>query len=527
MNDRPPEIFFPVLEGNLPLVEKLLAAGHSPDVSDPEGQGLIHHAILSMNERPELIPDLQKIIHLILEKGANPNQADIDGITPLMLAAKSGYLEVVKDLLETGADKNATNAFKMTAVSYAELFHHDNVSHLINNFEKKATVKKEEKPLEGEGLKFDVVVSGGGPSGMATALEAMNAGLKVAIISDRADKFTRVQPVGLTERDAEYLLDMLPKDKALNAEDQKFKDTLENTPYIQIKEIEKFLKRRLDEHSNNPVYYFNNELAQVDMSKGLAKLKNDDIVSFNRLVGADGVKRHALKLVNPQLEQRIKFSQQKTISDAHSSAYLVLKGENVKAEVQAAIAKNNNDERITFYYEGYHASLLFLRANLNSEDPIKCSVTTELPKNIQDLDKSAQPDAARDYIEKLVRSRFPDVELDIQLVGNSKKYGEVKNKQKHTLYSSPVLEQAQQAGVSVNNKDFFLVGDAFRTPHNMTGLGMLVGFEQARELGKIFKGEAKVQDFNKASTQLGRIAEDAVEQVNDNALYVRMFQKST
>ena len=49
------------------------------------------------------------IIKLLLERGANVNQADRDGWTALMGATVEGRIESVKLLLDNGADVNAKN----------------------------------------------------------------------------------------------------------------------------------------------------------------------------------------------------------------------------------------------------------------------------------------------------------------------------------------------------------------------------------------------------------------------------------
>jgi len=47
-----------------------------------------------------------EVVKLLLEHGADPNVKNRDGKTPLHNAASEGHLEVVKLLLERGADPN-------------------------------------------------------------------------------------------------------------------------------------------------------------------------------------------------------------------------------------------------------------------------------------------------------------------------------------------------------------------------------------------------------------------------------------
>jgi ankyrin repeat protein len=49
------------------------------------------------------------VISRLIEKGANVNARNVAGLTPLMLAARMGQVEVVKTLIKAGADTQATN----------------------------------------------------------------------------------------------------------------------------------------------------------------------------------------------------------------------------------------------------------------------------------------------------------------------------------------------------------------------------------------------------------------------------------
>jgi len=45
----------------------------------------------------------------LIAAGADPNAADVDGITPLYWAARGGYEACVRLLIEAGADPNVVN----------------------------------------------------------------------------------------------------------------------------------------------------------------------------------------------------------------------------------------------------------------------------------------------------------------------------------------------------------------------------------------------------------------------------------
>ena len=59
------------------------------------------------------------VVRVLIEAGADKNAAVQDGATALMLAAVNGYLEVVQVLLEAGADKNAALQDGATALMLA------------------------------------------------------------------------------------------------------------------------------------------------------------------------------------------------------------------------------------------------------------------------------------------------------------------------------------------------------------------------------------------------------------------------
>jgi ankyrin repeat protein len=59
------------------------------------------------------------LMKLLLDKGANPNYAQSQGVTPLMAAAESGSTKALSLLLSRGADINAKTNTKQTPLSFA------------------------------------------------------------------------------------------------------------------------------------------------------------------------------------------------------------------------------------------------------------------------------------------------------------------------------------------------------------------------------------------------------------------------
>jgi ankyrin repeat protein len=60
-------------------------------------------------------------VKLLLEHGADPRAADLDGMTPLHFAVDIGCVEGVKHLLQHGADPNALNSQWRTPLHYAAM----------------------------------------------------------------------------------------------------------------------------------------------------------------------------------------------------------------------------------------------------------------------------------------------------------------------------------------------------------------------------------------------------------------------
>jgi ankyrin repeat protein len=65
-------------------------------------------------------PDMLPVIKLLIEKGANIDNADTMGETPLMLATLSDNKEIVEFLVDSGADKTVKNKRAQTAYDIAK-----------------------------------------------------------------------------------------------------------------------------------------------------------------------------------------------------------------------------------------------------------------------------------------------------------------------------------------------------------------------------------------------------------------------
>ena len=75
-----------------------------------------------------------EVVRLLLEAGADKNAADARGDNALITAALYGQLEVVRLLLEAGADKNAAMANGTTALMLAAENGHLEVVRLLRGW---------------------------------------------------------------------------------------------------------------------------------------------------------------------------------------------------------------------------------------------------------------------------------------------------------------------------------------------------------------------------------------------------------
>ncbi len=71
------------------------------------------------------------IVAILLERGADINEAGSDGKTALIRAAWYGHTDVVKILLEKGADVNAKDKKGKTALNYAVEKDHTDIAHQL------------------------------------------------------------------------------------------------------------------------------------------------------------------------------------------------------------------------------------------------------------------------------------------------------------------------------------------------------------------------------------------------------------
>jgi len=113
-----------VQDGNVAIASLLLDAGADIEAEDKEmyiSSPLITAASTGKAE----------MIALLVEKGANINKKDADGMTALMYAAMNGHKNAVKTLLQLGARRDDVDQSGMTALMYAIEYNHADIATLL------------------------------------------------------------------------------------------------------------------------------------------------------------------------------------------------------------------------------------------------------------------------------------------------------------------------------------------------------------------------------------------------------------
>jgi ankyrin repeat protein len=106
------------------MIEPLLKAGANPNIQD--GMGLTP---LMIYDSPSI-----EICQRLIEAGADLNLKSLGGNTILHFMAGGGHIQIVRLLMENGANINAINDHDETPVSIALERGHHNVVDLINYY---------------------------------------------------------------------------------------------------------------------------------------------------------------------------------------------------------------------------------------------------------------------------------------------------------------------------------------------------------------------------------------------------------
>ncbi len=125
-----PAIVTAAFNGKYKLVKKSIEAGCDIDFSDKKGYTPLMWAALKGNE---------DIVKLLIDSGANPNTKNYraKGITALMLATKKGNYPIVRYLVNHGANINMKTGGGMTALKIAYHQKYGKIARLLEDIQHK------------------------------------------------------------------------------------------------------------------------------------------------------------------------------------------------------------------------------------------------------------------------------------------------------------------------------------------------------------------------------------------------------
>lgn len=412
--------------------------------------------------------------------------------------------------------------------------------------------------LEGKN-EFDVVVSGAGPAGLASAYAAAKQGKSVLVVDNREMDYVRVQRVFLDEKSRKQLLEMLGTDwndwkklGALSEKDMKFVLELNRSTTVAVKDIENFIKRRLDElqeKNHNIEFMAKTEINHIDMESGslqigLPRKKNeardtskDQSIKFTTLIAADGARHGTVDTYNETAKNPIKYKHvEGPKHEFHAGVYFRINSKkiiNLPTEQFVETATKVDGLSYPLVCGISFDKQSYIEAKGTS---IKCTFGGEVPKEVFDVlyDQPGKPPATKEqkqaaiigHLKNVMPSYFKEHELEnndieIEIVKGNPDLKEGKtlehNQQKDKMRLQPFkleLVEADKAVVSEGKSTLILVGDTYRSPNYQYGHGLNHALQHAQATGKMLGNEMTQKEYHELCKSLSSEITIATKLIN-------------
>lgn len=377
---------------------------------------------------------------------------------------------------------------------------------------------------------YDTIISGMGPTALASTWEAAVLGNHVLVIADRGKDFIRTQTVYVQPKFRHYLLQMKNSDEDISPSDckealdliQKYEKEIRELAGITIKDIERYILYRINRLLINVDVALYSEIQTVNtITREIDFLSNDNprrknslnSASCKYLVCADGAKHHAVNRVNAGLQsnQHIKYREGPAPKIRnHFTAYLMVNRVDGNC-LQMHKRKNLYDFALAKQLISDHNRILTVFINRFSLEKhegkqVKISISGEAPAHIVNIKNvNEKKTAMLLYLSGFIRKNFfshiasDNLMVDITQSIN-KKYGVKKDDLKLTFFETEGASTDQPI-VKRNNLWIFVVGDAFLKPNYQTGFGINGAFTDTALLGELLRRtvitENDVQEYTK------------------------------
>lgn len=375
---------------------------------------------------------------------------------------------------------------------------------------------------------YDVVISGMSLAGMATAIEAMQAGRSVLIINNRDDHFTLSQRIVLAEQPRKYLLGMLQTHEALQTEDAKFVHKLTHDVTLSLKNIQKYLYRRMHETASlvNATFCvtLNSSIDEVFLDEGLVTIAREGYpepsqVNFSILIGADGVGRHALNMLNESASS----TQQIHLVSLKQPSHHVF-AEIIFTNCPEDFLKN----KYVYIASTPYGNAALLSKNMkhhNNRSFYVAKFLCSLPDKVLAINLAEEREnAIHLFIRQQTKTILAAYNIDTSDVLINISMRKMKNnrivKRSPRLFDVDV-KQCKQAYTSNttgihNCYSFIAAGDCYRTAEYQQGHGGNHALLHAQFLGRVFRGKQSLSAYEK-------FAEGLAKRVHAGSAKLRLF----